>query len=148
MDTMVGELVWAFIKTANQLESVEAAARAGRISGIWLLRSEMDTPGGTAALVNRLQRASQHPLLVGVDAEAGLGHVMGGATELPNAMAQGATGDPAFARAAAGVTAAEASSCGINVVAAPVLDVNINPSNPIINTRSYGSDPASVARMG
>jgi beta-N-acetylhexosaminidase len=148
MDTMVGELVWAFIKTANQLEPVEAAARAGRISGIWLLRSEMDTPGETADLVNRLQAASQRPLLVGVDAEAGLGHVMGGATELPNAMAQGATGDPRYAWEAGRVTATEAAACGINVVAAPVLDVNINASNPIVNTRSFGSNPAAVSEMG
>jgi beta-N-acetylhexosaminidase len=148
MDSVVGELVWAFIKSADQIAVVEEAARAGRIGGIWLLRSEMNSPGETAALVNRLQAASQRPLLVGVDAEAGLGHVMGGATELPNAMAQGATGDPAYARAAARVTATEASSCGVNVVAAPVLDVNVNPANPIINTRSYGANPASVAEMG
>ena len=148
MQSEVGELVWAFIKSADQVASVEEAARAGRIGGIWLLRSEMNSPGETATLVNRIQAASRHPLLVGVDAEAGLGHVMGGATELPNAMAQGATGDPAFARAAAQVTAIEAASCGINVVAAPVLDVNINPSNPIINIRSYGADPALVAQMG
>lgn len=148
MDTVIGELVWAFIKSGDQIAPVEEAARAGRIGGIWLLRSEMNSPGETAALVNRIQAASQRPLLVGVDAEAGLGHVMGGATELPNAMAQGATGDPAYARAAARVTATEASSCGVNVVAAPVLDVNLNPANPIINTRSYGADPALVARMG
>jgi beta-N-acetylhexosaminidase len=148
MESEVGELVWAFIKSMDQIASVEAAARAGRIGGIWLLRSEMNSPGETAALINRIQATSRHPLLVGVDAEAGLGHVMGGATELPNAMAQGATGDPAYARAAAQVTAVEAAACGINVVAAPVLDVNINPSNPIINTRSYGEDPAAVAQMG
>lgn len=148
MESVVGELVWAFIKSADQIATVEEAARGGRIGGIWLLRSEMDSPGETAALVNRIQSASLRPLLVGVDAEAGLGHVMGGATELPNAMAQGATGDPAYAHEAARVTAMEASSCGINVVAAPVLDVNINPSNPIINTRSYGGDPALVTQLG
>jgi beta-N-acetylhexosaminidase len=148
MDTTVGELVWAFIKQADQLEPVEAAARDGRISGIWFLRSEMNSPGETAALVNRLQAAAQRPLLVGVDAEAGLGHVMGGATELPNAMAQGATGDPRYAWEAGRVTATEAAACGINVVAAPVLDVNINASNPIVNTRSFGSNPAAVSEMG
>jgi beta-N-acetylhexosaminidase len=148
MESEVGELVWAFIKSTDQIASVEAAARAGRIGGIWLLRTEMNSPGETAALINRIQTTSRHPLLVGVDAESGLGHVMGGATELPNAMAQGATGNPAYARAAAQVTAVEAAACGINVVAAPVLDVNSNPSNPIINTRSYGEDPTLVAQMG
>ncbi len=148
MNATVGDLVWAFIKSADQIDPVEGAARAGRISGVWFLRSEMDSPGDTAALINRLQSASPRPLLVGVDAEAGLGHVMGGATELPNAMAQGATGDPEYAREAARVTALEAAACGINVIAAPVLDVNINAANPIINTRSFGGDPAAVARMG
>jgi beta-N-acetylhexosaminidase len=83
-----------------------------------------------------------------VDAEAGLGLVMGGATELPTAMALGAADDLELTEAAAAVTAAEAGACGINAVGAPVLDVNVNPANPIINTRSFGGDPDLVSRHG
>ena len=148
LDELIGQLIWAFISSDADITSAEAAARAGRIGGVWLLPTQMTSPAVTAAIVNRLQAASTRPLLVGVDAEAGMGLVMGGATYLPTAMALGAAGDVALVREAAEVTAAEARACGINMVAAPVLDVNINPANPIINTRSFGSSPELVGRLG
>ena len=148
MDDLIGQLIWGFIGSGEGVEPAERAAREGRLSGVWLLRPEMRSPGETAKLVNRLQAASPVPLLVGVDAEAGLGLVMSGATELPTAMALGATGDPSFTAEAAALTAAEAGACGINAVGAPVLDVNINPANPIINTRSFGGTPELVGRHG
>jgi len=147
-DDLVGQLLWAFISSARDIAPVEQSVREGCVGGLWLLPTEMHSPGETAELINRLQAVAPTPLLVGVDAEAGLGLVMGGATYLPTAMALGATGDPRLAYEAAAVTAAEARACGINAVAAPVLDVNINPANPIINARAFGSDPALVARLG
>ncbi len=148
MDELVGQLVWAFISSSDDIEVVERSIRKGRVGGIWLLPTEMKDAKSTAELVNRLQQAAPVPLLVGVDAEAGMGLVMGGATQLPTAMALGATGDPSLVREAAAVTGAEAAACGINAVAAPVLDVNINSANPIINTRAYGDDPDKVTAMG
>ncbi|MDB5056653.1 MAG: beta-glucosidase [Chloroflexi bacterium] len=148
LDEQIGQLIWAFISNMEDFASAEQAARAGRISGIWLLPTQMHSPAETAELVNRVQAAAKVPLLIGVDAEAGLGLVMGGATYLPTAMALGAANDPDLVRAAAEVTAAEARACGINAVAAPVLDVNINPANPIINTRSFGASPELVGRLG
>jgi len=148
IDELVGQLVWAFISSKDDLESAEHATRKGHVSGVWLLPTEMRSPAETAGLIDRFQAASPRPLLVGVDAEAGLGLVMSGATQLPTAMALGAAGDPQLVREAAAVTAAEASACGINTVAAPVLDVNLNPANPIINTRAFGGSPDLVARLG
>jgi beta-N-acetylhexosaminidase len=148
MDDHAGQLIWAFITSKHDLEPAARAAREGRISGIWLLPTEMRSAAETTTLINWLQASSPCPLLVGVDAEAGLGLVMGGATHLPTAMALGAAGDPQLTRAAATATAGEAAACGINVVGAPVLDVNINPANPIINTRAFGSDPARVGEHG
>lgn len=147
-DERVGQLIWAFISSAEDIDAAERAAREGRVGGIWLLPTQMHSPADTAALVNRLQAAAARPLLIGVDAEAGMGLVMGGATYLPTAMALGAARDPELVRQAAVVTAAEAHACGINMVAAPVLDVNVNPANPIINTRAFGGDPALVAALG
>jgi beta-N-acetylhexosaminidase len=148
IDELVGQLIWAFISTGQDLELAEKAARKGHIGGIWLLPTEMRSPAETVALVNWLQAASPRPLLVGVDAEAGMGLVMGGATQLPTAMALGASGDPHLVCEAGAVTAAEARACGINTIAAPVLDVNVNPDNPIINTRAFGESPDLVARLG
>ncbi len=148
IDELVGQLVWGFLSARDDVVLAEDAARKGHLSGIWLLPTEMRSAEDTATLINRLQMAAARPLLVGVDAEAGLGLVMGTATQLPTAMALGATGSEDLVREAALVTALEASACGINAIAAPVLDVNINPSNPIINTRSFGDDPKQVGRFG
>jgi beta-N-acetylhexosaminidase len=148
MDNSIGQLIWGFIGAEDRVEPAVQAARDGRLGGIWLLRSEMRSPSATASLINRLQDVSPLPLLIGVDAEAGLGLVMVGATELPTAMALGATGDTELTSRAAVVTASEARACGINAIASPVLDVNINPANPIINTRSFGGRPEVVGRHG
>ena len=148
IDELVGQLIWGFISAGDEIAGAEDAARNGRLAGVWLLPTEMRSAAETAMLVNQLQMASPVPLLVGVDAEAGLGLVMGTATHLPTAMALGATRDPQLVREAAWVTAAEAHACGINAIAAPVLDVNVNPRNPIINTRAYGGTPELVAQLG
>jgi beta-N-acetylhexosaminidase len=148
MDDLIGQLIWAFVMSRDDLEPASQAAQEGRLGGVWLLPTEMRSAAETVTLVNWLQASSPVPLLVGVDAEAGLGLVMGGATELPTAMALGAADDLDLTAAAAAVTAAEAGACGINAIGAPVLDVNVNPANPIINTRSFSGDPDLVARHG
>jgi beta-N-acetylhexosaminidase len=148
IDELVGQLIWGFISASDEIAGAEEAARRGHLSGIWLLPTEMRSASETAMLVNQFQMASPRPLLVGVDAEAGLGLVMGTATQLPTAMALGAAADPMLARDAALVTAAEAAACGINAIGAPVLDVNVSPRNPIINSRAFGGTPDLVASMG
>jgi beta-glucosidase-like glycosyl hydrolase/CubicO group peptidase (beta-lactamase class C family) len=99
-------------------------------------------------LTNRLQRLAKVPLLFDADFERGVGARFDGATEFPSNMAVGATGSTAFARALGRIVAQEARALGIHITFAPVLDVNSNPENPIINTRAYGEDPDLVARLG
>ncbi|MFW6080187.1 MAG: glycoside hydrolase family 3 protein, partial [Gemmatimonadota bacterium] len=100
----------------------------------------------TAAWLNELQRAAEVPLLVSADLEWGAGTRLEGATVLPVNMAIAATGDAGYAFEAGRLTASEARAAGIHMAFAPVADVNVNPANPVINTRSYGADPVSVAR--
>jgi beta-N-acetylhexosaminidase len=100
------------------------------------------------------------PLVFGADLEAGAGFRarggyfipnaidLGGAVVFPPEMAIGATGDTVLAYEQGKLTAIEGRALGIHIAYAPVLDVNNNPANPVINTRSYGEDPASVARLG
>jgi beta-N-acetylhexosaminidase len=118
------------------------------------------SPTEVAVKLNDLQEHARVPLLFAADLESGAGfrlrgavHVptnieLGGATEFPSQMAVGATGDPSFAYEMGRITALEARAVGIHVPFAPVLDVNNNPDNPIINVRSFGEDPELVARMG
>ena len=105
-------------------------------------------PTDVAVKLNDLQRHSKYPLLVGADLENGAGFrfwgavhvptniVLGGATTFPSLMAFGATGDPDYAYHMGRITALEARAMGVHLPFAPVLDVNNNPENPIINIRS------------
>jgi beta-N-acetylhexosaminidase len=101
-----------------------------------------------ASILNRLQAITPYPLLNSADFETGAGFRLEGATTFPRNMALGATGDEQLAYDAGRITAIESRAIGIQVNFAPVVDVNNNPRNPVINTRSYGEDPALVARLG
>jgi beta-N-acetylhexosaminidase len=94
----------------------------------------------------KLQKLAPEPLLVSADLEAGVGMRFADATYWPWPMAVGATGDPSLAEREGEAIGREARAIGFNQIYAPVADVNANPDNPIINTRSYGEDPEEVAR--
>ncbi len=104
-------------------------------------------PREVLAATNRLQRVAHVPLFTTADFEWGVGRPENNFTSLPTAMAYGAADDEGLAEVGGAVTALEARAMGINVVFAPVADVNNNPLNPIINTRSFGSDPQRVGAL-
>ncbi len=113
-----------------------------------------------AAKLNLVQELADVPLLVAADVERGPGQrlaggtalpwglELGGGTDFPPIMALGAAGDESLAYEVGRITAIEARAVGIHMAYAPVVDVNSNPDNPIINVRSYGEDPGLVARLG
>src|SRR5690606_22700428 len=117
-------------------------------------------PLEVASKLNLLQELAPLPLLVAADVERGpaqrptartarpSGIELGGGTDVPPIMALGATGDERLAYEVGRITALEVRATGIHMAYAPVVDVNYNPSNPIVNTRSYGEDPELVARLG
>ena len=107
----------------------------------FLYRNE---PYEAADLLNRLQRDSKLPLLIAADFELGLSNRLNGTTSFPNAMAIGATGHLDYAEAFGRITGQEARAIGVHWNFFPVADVNSNPDNPIINTRSFGEDPQQV----
>lgn len=104
-------------------------------------------PLEAASIVNRLQAIAKVPLLNTADFEAGVGFRIEGATAFPRLMAFGAARDERLAFEAGRVTGEESRALGVHVNFAPVVDVNNNPRNPVINTRSYGEDPAAVGRL-
>jgi beta-glucosidase len=104
--------------------------------------------GDTTLKINDLQSASQFPLLICADLEAGCGQHVLGASKLPTARAIGATGDHKLAFRAGALTAREALAIGINWILAPCLDVNSNPKNPVIGLRAFHETPEVVATMG
>ena len=110
-------------------------------------RSGLGDPLVAASLINRLQAVAPVPLLVAADFETGAGFRLEGSTAFPSAMAFGAAGDPQLAFEAGRITAAEARAMGVHVNFAPVVDVNNNPRNPVINIRSFGEEPARVGAL-
>ena len=103
-------------------------------------------PYALATFINRMQRMTVVPLMVGGDFERGASMRVNGTTVFPHAMAFGAAGDPALTRYEGEVTAREARALGVQWVYYPVADVNNNPDNPIINIRSFGENPQQVAK--
>ncbi|MEW5539931.1 glycoside hydrolase family 3 N-terminal domain-containing protein [Streptomyces cyaneofuscatus] len=110
-------------------------------------------PHQIAALSNGIQQAalgerSRVPLLISTDQEHGIVCRVGEpATLLPGAMALGAGGSRSDTRRAAYIAGAELAALGINQNYAPDADVNVNPANPVIGVRSFGSDPQAVAEL-
>ena len=98
-------------------------------------------------LVNRMQQLAKYPLLISADLEAGAGMRFDDTVNFPWNMAVAATGNPDYARRQGEITAREARALGVQQIFAPVVDVNNNAANPVINVRSYGEDPAEVARF-
>lgn len=101
-------------------------------------------PHAAASLLNRLQQVATVPLLNAADFEWGVGMRIASATSFPRAMAFGAVDDERLTEQAARVIGTEARALGVHIDFGPVADVNNNPRNPVINTRSFGQDPVRV----
>ena len=159
LDEKIGQLfaVWAygsFLSTESQdykdlLRDVEekhigSFAIQTQGSPLGVERSQVYP---TAVLVNTLQRHAKVPLLIGADFERGTAMRVEEGTSFPYEMAVGATGRPEDAYTMGKITAIEARAVGVPWVFSPDADVNSNPENPIINTRSFGEDPARVSEF-
>ncbi len=105
------------------------------------------TPLDMAAKLNALQRRAPLPLLISADFEGGTTMRVAAGTGFPTQMGVAATGKVEDAYTMGLVTGREARAMGVHLAFAPVADVNSNPDNPIINTRSFGSDPRAVGAL-
>jgi beta-N-acetylhexosaminidase len=131
-------------REAMEKYHVGSFAMTVHVDGPFLLRSE---PYEAAELANRLQHDSKLPLLFAADFERGVSMRLMGTTVFPHAMAFGAVGNEKDAEDFGRITAAEARAIGIHWNFFPDADVNSNPANPIINTRSFGEDPKQVGDL-
>ena len=146
----VGQLVIPWLSgsyTALDDSLFQVAARWVDSLEIGGLIVSVGSPLDIATKLNALQQRSRLPLLVSADLEWGAGMRVVGATAFPHIMAVGATGEPRDAYAIGAAAAVEGRAVGIHVNFAPDADVNNNPANPIINTRSFGEDPRTVSRL-
>ena len=122
------------------------------VGGVIYFRRNVDEPGQVADLSADLQTlAADHgrpPLLVAIDQEGGIVSRLPWDTRLPGAMTIGAAGDGQLARRGGKAVGRKLRALGVNLNLAPVLDVNVNPDNPVIGVRSFGEEPGLVGDLG
>lgn len=154
LEAKAGQVLMGFFRgdsvTPPLLSMIGRVRPAGMI--LYSSTGNIGSPEQVADLTRSLQEAAVSagglPLFLAVDQEGGrVNRLTRGVTVFPGNMPLGAAGDPELASKAARVTARELRTLGINANFAPAADVLTNPFNPVIGTRSFGSDPALVARM-
>ena len=153
LEEKVGQLVHVGMVGTQIDAAVKEEIGKRKVGGIILFARNIASSADVKVLNEQLQQLSLEttgiPLLISVDQEGGrVQRVTEGTIQFPGAMALGQTGNESYAEDAAFITGYELRELGLNFILAPVLDVNNNPSNPVINTRSLGSDPLLVSRMG
>ena len=126
-------------------KEVEEAVKKYNVGGICLFQGG---PLTQAAYINTFQGMARTPILYCIDAENGVGMRMDSVLGLPRQMMLGATADPSLAYQYGRLVGAQCKRIGIQVNYAPVVDINNNPDNPVINDRSFGEDKYQVAAMG
>lgn len=134
-------LRWRRGSFRHERAKIVAALRAG-VGGFILFGG---TRAAVAALTAALRAEAGRPLLLGADLERGAGQQVRGLTDLPAPGALGYVSDPAVTYLAGAMTATEARAAGLNWAFAPVCDLDLEPRNPIVQTRSFGAGADDVA---
>jgi len=147
-DERIGQLFMVAAYSGGKAYNEEAIIQlinAHQIGGLIFMQGG---PARQANLTNEYQRMAQVPLLIAMDAEWGLGMRLDSVQNFPREMMIGATRDTIYAYRMASAIAQQCKRLGVHIDFAPVVDVNNNPANPIINSRAFGEDKVWVARMG
>jgi beta-N-acetylhexosaminidase len=155
LDEKVGQLIipatvgMFLTESSDSFQEIQRDISQFHVGGYHMLGdvTSLHEPGGVALLINRIQKMSKTPLFITADFEGGVGYRFSGATRLPRGMAIGATYNEDLAYQAGRIAAQECRAIGVNVNFYPVVDVNNNARNPVINIRSFGGDPELVSRM-
>lgn len=155
LEEKVGQVFMVWFQGPELSDDLRHLVRERHVGGLILysVPGNIRSPQQVAKLTSDLQTQAAGTsrglgLLIGVDQEGGpVARLRQGVTLFPSQMAQAATGRADLVRLAATITGQELTALGINVDFAPVADVNINPANPVIGIRSFGSAPALVARL-
>ncbi len=129
---------------SDEFKRLERLVKEQKVGGLIFFQGDVYE---TATLINRFQDMSDLPLLIGSDFEWGSAMRIRRSTRFPEAMAIGATLDTALAFKVGEAIGKESRALGVHQVFAPVVDVNNNPDNPVINTRSFGENQYLVADM-
>jgi beta-N-acetylhexosaminidase len=150
LEEKVGQLVMPsahgyFINEESEdFQRLARLVKERKVGGLIFFRGDVFE---TSYLINKLQSYADVPLLISADFERGVAMRIDRTTSFPEIMALGATRDPTLSFKMGEVIAREGRTLGIHQNFAPVVDVNNNPLNPVINTRAFGEDPQLVSEM-
>ncbi len=149
----IGQLFMVGFDGLQVNDHITTMIRQYQIGGVILFRRNVDTPLQVAKLCRELQeinaQVSDTPLLIAIDQEGGMVmRVEQGVTPIPSAMAFQEAGSVQDCEALIKISSEEMRAIGINMILAPVLDVNNNPLNPVIGVRAFGEDPETVTKYG
>jgi beta-N-acetylhexosaminidase len=152
LEQKIGQMLLIGIDgTTLQAEAKNLIAKE-HVGGIILYKNNISDLAGSVKLINSLKQANTNsdvPLLVSVDQEGGkVSRLPSEYTAMPDNAKVGKTGNPAKAKEMGALIAQELKLMGFNVDFAPVLDINSNPKNPVIGTRSFGGTASLVTKMG
>jgi beta-N-acetylhexosaminidase len=153
LEEKVGQILAPAISPGKSTSNPDPATRVKdwirkyHIGHVYMASNRMD-PVKTAEFINEIQDESTTPLLIHSDLECGPGGRIDGGTIFPPLMGIAQTGSEAIATTMAAITAKEARAMGIHLINSPVLDVNINPDNPVICIRSFGDNPELITTLG
>jgi beta-glucosidase-like glycosyl hydrolase/CubicO group peptidase (beta-lactamase class C family) len=132
----------AHIDSMPEMIKVESLVREGKAGGIIFFKGHA---ANQVFWTNRLQAQAKVPLMIGIDAEWGLSMRLDSVPAFPHQLTLGAMSDNSLIRQMGREIGRECRRMGINVDFAPVVDINTNPQNPVINDRSFGEDKMKVA---
>jgi beta-glucosidase-like glycosyl hydrolase/CubicO group peptidase (beta-lactamase class C family) len=128
-------------KDSLHVKSVEKLIQENKVGGLIFFQGG---PGRQAVLTNRFQSKSKIPLLIGIDAEWGLGMRLDSTYRYPWNMTLGAIRDKKILEKVGSQMGEENKRLGVHFNFAPVVDINTNPKNPIIGFRSFGENKENV----
>ncbi|HHW57019.1 MAG TPA: beta-N-acetylhexosaminidase [Clostridia bacterium] len=148
VEEKIGQMLMPAISGTEMNSQLEKIVKDYHLGGVILFSENIQTVEQTVKLINDIQKLSPKiPLFISVDQEGGLVYRLSEGTKLPGNMAIGATFSEKLAYENGKVIGSELKAVGINWDLAPVVDVNINPRNPVIGIRSFGGDPDLVAKL-
>ena len=149
----VGQLIHAGIAGKRVDRGARALLLRSHAGGVILFERNLGSPLENRKLTGEMRKLTRAgggiPPFLSTDQEGGMVSRIGpdATPQFPGAMALGQTEDPELAREVGFRTGYDLRHLGINLMFAPVMDVHFNPDNPVIRTRSFGSDPELVAKM-
>ncbi len=147
LEEKIGQIVMPRLdfRESNSLSYAKELIERFQVGGFIVFGGER---GQVKEATEELRGSSRIPLFFGCDAERGVGQIVSGTTRFPFMMSLGSVGDEGLVYRQARFIAKEMKELGLNLIFAPVVDVNTNPENPIINIRSYADDPFLVSSLG